>query len=80
MGKLLLVESEATRRALDQSGVSTLRLALDRGDLEHITELMVTMMLVIAGLGEALNINAFNQPGVELGKKIAKSILASTNG
>jgi glucose-6-phosphate isomerase len=80
MGKLLLVESEATRRALEESGVSTLHLTLDQGNAEHISEFMMTMMLVVAGLGEALHINAFNQPGVELGKKIAKSILASTNG
>jgi len=33
--------------------------------------------LVVAGLGEMLNINAFDQPGVELGKRLAKQILKS---
>ncbi len=79
MGKLLLVESQATRQALKESGASTLHLTLAQGNVAHLCEFMMTFMLVVGGLGEALNINAFDQPGVELGKRIAKSILSSTN-
>ena len=33
--------------------------------------------LVVGGLGEAMDINAFDQPGVELGKKLAKNALST---
>jgi glucose-6-phosphate isomerase len=36
---------------------------------------MMLMELVVGSLGEALDINAFDQPGVELGKRLALDIL-----
>jgi glucose-6-phosphate isomerase len=36
---------------------------------------MMAWQLVVAALGERLNLNAFDQPGVELGKKLTKRIL-----
>jgi glucose-6-phosphate isomerase len=33
--------------------------------------LLMSYQIAIGIVGEVLNINAFNQPGVELGKKIA---------
>lgn len=79
LGKLLLVESQATREALRASGVSTAHMTFEKSDAQNVVQFMMTMMLTVGGLGEALNINAFDQPGVEMGKKLAKSILASTN-
>jgi glucose-6-phosphate isomerase len=38
---------------------------------------MMTWMLVVGTLGEMLELNAYNQPGVELGKRLAKQILNS---
>jgi glucose-6-phosphate isomerase len=35
--------------------------------------------MIIGVLGEALDINAFDQPGVELGKKLAIKTLAENN-
>ena len=37
--------------------------------------LLLTFELVIGTLGEMLGINAFDQPGVEIGKKITKERL-----
>jgi glucose-6-phosphate isomerase len=42
---------------------------------ETLGETFMFWQLVVAGLGECIDINAFDQPGVELGKKLAKDSL-----
>ncbi len=77
MGELLAAEAEATRKALSQEGVSTLELKLHDLSPATIGYIFMFWELVVGGLGEALDINAFDQPGVELGKRLAKEILKS---
>lgn len=75
MGELLKAEALATQEALNKQGIETLTLTtkvLNEASLGH---LFMTWMLTIGGLGEWLNINAFDQPGVELGKIITKEKL-----
>lgn len=75
MGKLLAVEAEATQEAIKSEGVHSATLQLDSLNEEALGYLFMYFQLVVAGLGESLRINAFDQPGVELGKRLAKSKL-----
>ena len=75
MGELLRVEALATQEALTQNGVSTLTLKTKVLDEETLGYLFMFWQLVVAGMGEYLQIDAFSQPGVELGKRLAKEKL-----
>lgn len=75
MGELLRAEALATQEALNQNGVSTMTLTTQLLDEESLGYLFMFWQLVVAGLGEYLQIDAFNQPGVELGKVLAKAKL-----
>ncbi|MBX3018675.1 MAG: glucose-6-phosphate isomerase [Bdellovibrionaceae bacterium] len=75
LGEILNVEARATAEALRRQGVSVLELELQDLKPQTIGAVLQTWMLVVASLGEALDINAFDQPGVELGKRLAKGIL-----
>lgn len=75
MGALLAVEAVSTQEALNQKGVSTMTLQYRALDEESLGYQFMLWELVVAGLGEYLGINAFDQPGVELGKILAKQKL-----
>lgn len=75
MGELLAAEAMATQEALDHNGVSTMTMKLKSLDEESLGYQFMFWQLVVAGLGEYLGIDAFNQPGVELGKVLAKDKL-----
>lgn len=75
MGELLRVEALATQEALSQNGISTMTLKTKVLDEQTLGYLFMFWELVVAGLGEYLQINAFDQPGVELGKRLAKDKL-----
>ena len=77
LGELLAAEAVATSEALTQVGVSNLTLSLEDLSEHSVGELLMFWQMVVAVLGEALNIDAFNQPGVELGKRLARKILQS---
>ena len=77
MGQLLSAQAQGTRAALNEQKVSTLTLMTEGPSAESLGFQMMFWQLVVAGLGEMLNINAFDQPGVELGKRLAKQILKS---
>jgi glucose-6-phosphate isomerase len=77
MGALLGVEAQSTQEALNHNGVSTLTMACKTLDEESLGYQFMLWELVVAGLGEAMGINAFDQPGVELGKVLAKKKLAT---
>lgn len=75
MGELLKAEALATQEALVANGVSTMTLKTKTLDEETLGYLFMFWQLVVAGLGEYLKIDAFNQPGVEAGKVLAKAKL-----
>ncbi len=75
MGELLAAEAEATQKALYEAGVPSLSLEVDAINSVSMGALFMLFELVVGALGEAHNINAFDQPGVELGKRLAKNIL-----
>ncbi|WP_413569511.1 glucose-6-phosphate isomerase [Bdellovibrio sp. HCB117] len=75
MGELLRAEALATQEALTQNDVSTMTLKTKVLDEHTLGYMFMFWELVVAGLGEYLQIDAFNQPGVELGKRLAKEKL-----
>ncbi|WII73523.1 glucose-6-phosphate isomerase [Bdellovibrio sp. 22V] len=75
MGELLRAEALATQEALTQNGISTMTLKTKVLDEHTLGYLFMFFELVVAGLGEYLQIDAFDQPGVELGKRLAKEKL-----
>lgn len=77
MGALLGVEAQSTQEALNHNGVSTMTLHYEKLNAETLGYQFMLWELVTAGLGEIMGINAFDQPGVELGKVLAKKKLKS---
>ncbi len=78
MGRLLKAEALATEEALHQSGVSTLTLQTEVLDEDGLGELFMMFQMIVATLGEMLDLDPFDQPGVELGKRLAKDYLQRT--
>ncbi|MCJ8277971.1 MAG: hypothetical protein HRT44_01325 [Bdellovibrionales bacterium] len=79
IGALLAAEADATEQALNEAQINTLRLTCEKMDSSEMTQFMVLWMLVVGTLGEAFDINAFNQPGVESGKLIARRVLSGSD-
>lgn len=77
MGQLIKAQTLGTCRALNHQKVSTMRLQLQDLSCYSFGYQMMFWQLVVATLGECLDINAFDQPGVELGKRLAREILQS---
>ena len=51
---------------------------LEQLDVSTLSTLMYFLMLVVGTIGEALDIDPFNQPGVERGKTITQDLLRQT--
>ena len=63
-------QAQGTLESCHQNHVPTCSVTLSQLDELHMTTLMSIFEVTVALLGEALQINTFNQPGVELGKQI----------
>ncbi|MFN0106753.1 MAG: glucose-6-phosphate isomerase [Bryobacteraceae bacterium] len=75
MAKLLDVERRSTEAALTENQRPNCRFTLDRLDEEHLGAFFQLMEFETAFAGELLNINAFDQEGVELGKKFTFGLM-----
>jgi glucose-6-phosphate isomerase len=75
MGKLLDAERRATEAALATSGRPNCTFSLERVDEEHLGAFFQMMEFETAFMGELLNIDAFDQEGVELGKKFTYALM-----
>lgn len=69
LAKLIDAERRATAAALTAQGRPNCAFTLARVDEEHLGALFQLLEFETAFAGELLNIDAFDQPGVELGKK-----------
>lgn len=76
LGELLKAEAQATQMGLSQKKVSNLTMMVPSMNEKVLGFLFMYFELVVATIGERLDINTFNQPGVELGKIIAKDLLS----
>jgi glucose-6-phosphate isomerase len=75
LGELIDVEQRATAGALAKRGRPNMTIHLDRVDAQHVGGLMMLLELATAYAGQLYGVDAFNQPGVELGKQFAYALL-----
>ncbi len=75
VGELLRIESQATRKILSDLGVATCELVVKDHSPFCMGALLYLYEMIVACLGEWLDINAFDQPGVEGVKKVIRSEL-----
>ncbi len=68
--ELLNAECDATKESLVKVGVPVDLISLDRLDEENIGEMILYFELLTSLVGVLLDVDTYNQPGVELGKKI----------
>ena len=74
-GTLMNAELAATANALADAQKPSFMWTLERVDGENLGYLMQSLMLQTAVVGELLGINAFDQPGVELGKVLTYALM-----
>jgi glucose-6-phosphate isomerase len=75
LGELLDVERRATAGALARRARPNMTLTLDRADPRSVGELIMMLELATAYAGSLYGVNAFDQPGVELGKQFTYAIV-----
>ncbi|MEA2705625.1 MAG: glucose-6-phosphate isomerase [Gemmatimonadaceae bacterium] len=75
LGELIDIEQRATAGALAKRGRPNMTIHLDRVDAGHVGQLMMMLEIATAYAGQLYGIDAFNQPGVELGKQFAYALL-----
>ncbi|MBI4235425.1 glucose-6-phosphate isomerase [Candidatus Peregrinibacteria bacterium] len=73
---LLQTEKNATVQALTQTNRPNITLKINQIDENTLGELFLLFEASIAFLGELFDINAYDQPGVELSKTLTKKYLA----
>ena len=71
LGELIDIEQRATAGALARRGRPNMTVTLDRVDASNVGELMMLLEIATGYAGQLYEIDAFNQPGVELGKQFA---------
>jgi len=79
LGEVFHTQSLSTQMALAEAGHTTVSIEMSKVTEASLGELLMSFQLLIGVLGECLNINAFVQSGVELGKKITKEKLTQSS-
>jgi glucose-6-phosphate isomerase len=75
LNELINAEQRATELALTQSGKPNCAIRLKRVDEQTVGALLFLLEMQTAYAGELYNINAFDQPGVELGKNFTYGLM-----
>lgn len=75
-GEFLNYQAKATMQSIADEGILVDEIVIDRLDAWHAGYLLYYYEVLTSICGAMLNINVYNQPGVEVGKKILKEILA----
>ncbi|MFN8573334.1 MAG: glucose-6-phosphate isomerase [Gemmatimonadaceae bacterium] len=75
LGELLAAEQRATAGALATRGRYNMTLEIDRVDAWHVGGLIMFLEVATAYAGELYGVDAFDQPGVELGKRFTYGIM-----
>jgi glucose-6-phosphate isomerase len=75
LAELIDIEQRATAGALARRGRPNMTIHLERVDASHVGQLMMLLEIATAYAGQLYGIDAFNQPGVELGKQFAYALL-----
>lgn len=74
-GELMQIEKNATSSSLTKNGRPNITILVDSVSEEMLGQLFLLLQGATAFLGELMGINAFDQPGVELSKKLTKEAL-----
>ncbi|MEI6728229.1 MAG: glucose-6-phosphate isomerase [bacterium] len=77
--KLIQAEFEGTRSSLTESLRPNITIKLDQINEYTLGELFMFLEISVAFLGEILNIDTYNQPGVERSKILARQILSKAS-
>ena len=75
LGELLDIERRATAGALARRGRPNMTMMMDRVGAFQVGELLMLLELATAYAGQLYEVNAFDQPGVELGKQFTYAML-----
>jgi glucose-6-phosphate isomerase len=75
LAELIDIEQRATAGALARRGRPNMTIHIDRVDASHVGQMMMLLEIATAYAGQLYGIDAFNQPGVELGKQFAYALL-----
>lgn len=75
LSQLLNNEQLGTEAAIAEHGKPSLKITFPTIDEFHVGEFFMTYELATTIAGELFNINPFDQPGVELGKKITYALM-----
>ncbi len=73
--ELLNIERKATTMSYTKNKRPNITISIGKIDEEHLGQLFILFEGATAFLGELYGIDAFNQPGVELSKKLTKEAL-----
>jgi glucose-6-phosphate isomerase len=74
LGDLLRAEQRATAGALAARGRFSMTISVERVDAWHVGGLIMLLEVATAFAGELYGVNAFDQPGVELGKRFTYAL------
>ena len=75
LGELLDIERRATAGALARRGKPNMTILMDVVDSFNVGALLMLLELATAYAGQLYGVNAFDQPGVELGKQFTYAML-----
>jgi glucose-6-phosphate isomerase len=75
LNELFHAETFATELALTEAGRPNCSFIFPRADEYAVGQYMMLSMFQTAYAGELYNVNAFDQPGVELGKQLTYALL-----
>lgn len=75
LGAILKAEQAATTAALAEMGRPNLTITFPMIDAHHLGEFFMAYEIATAFAGALYGINPFDQPGVELGKKLTREML-----
>ena len=79
LSELLDIERRATAGALALRGRPNMTLTLERVDAWHVGALFMFLELATAYAGRLYGVNAFDQPGVEIGKQFTYAMLGRSD-
>ena len=79
LGELLDIERRATAGALARRGRPNMTLLMETVDPFRVGALFMFLELATAYAGHLYGVNAFDQPGVELGKQFTYAMLGRTD-
>ena len=78
LGRIMGAEAEAFEKSLAEAKIACTTISVEHLNERTLGALFMMWQMTIAQLGEYLDINAFDQPGVELGKRHAQALLKGT--